>query len=39
MLVAVRVSPSLFSVLRVDPVLGRPFLAKEAEKDRPMSPS
>ena len=29
MLVAVRVSPSLFSVLRVDPMLGRPFLAEE----------
>jgi putative ABC transport system permease protein len=29
MLVAVLVSPSLFSVLRVDPMLGRPFLAEE----------
>jgi putative ABC transport system permease protein len=29
MLTAVRVSPSLFSVLRVDPMLGRPFLAEE----------
>src|SRR5262249_54549767 len=29
MLTAVRVSPSLFSVLRVDPTLGRPFLAEE----------
>ena len=29
MLVGVRVSPSLFSVLRVDPMLGRPFLAEE----------
>jgi putative ABC transport system permease protein len=29
MLVAVRVSPSLFSVLRVDPMLGRWFLAEE----------
>jgi len=29
MLVAVRASPSLFSVLRVDPMLGRPFLAEE----------
>jgi hypothetical protein len=29
MLVGVRVSPSLFAVLRVDPMLGRPFLAEE----------
>jgi putative ABC transport system permease protein len=29
MLVAVRVSPSLFPVLRVDPMLGRAFLAEE----------
>ena len=29
MLVGVRTSPSLFSVLRVDPMLGRPFLAEE----------
>jgi putative ABC transport system permease protein len=29
MLTAVRVSPSLFPVLRVDPILGRPFLAEE----------
>ena len=32
MLVAVRVSPSLFSVLRVDPMLGRPFLAEEGRQ-------
>ena len=29
MLVGVRASPSLFAVLRVDPMLGRPFLAEE----------
>jgi putative ABC transport system permease protein len=29
MLVGVRVSPTLFAVLRVDPMLGRPFLADE----------
>lgn len=29
MLYATRVSPGLFSVLRVDPMLGRPFLAEE----------
>jgi putative ABC transport system permease protein len=29
MLTAVRVSPSLFSVLRADPMLGRPFLAED----------
>jgi len=29
MLVAVRASPGLFAVLRVDPMLGRPFLAEE----------
>jgi putative ABC transport system permease protein len=29
MLIGVRVSPSLFAVLRVDPMLGRPFLAEE----------
>jgi len=31
MLVAVRVSPSLFSVLREEPMLGRPFLAEEGQ--------
>ena len=34
MLVGVRVSPELFSVLRVSPVLGRPFLRDEADKGR-----
>jgi putative ABC transport system permease protein len=34
MLTAVRVSPSLFSVLRVDPMLGRPFLAEEGRPGR-----
>jgi MacB-like periplasmic core domain len=34
MLTAVRVSPSLFSVLRVDPVLGRSFLAEEGRPGR-----
>jgi putative ABC transport system permease protein len=32
MLVAVRASPSLFPVLRVDPMLGRPFLAEEGRQ-------
>jgi len=34
MLAAVRVSPSVFSVLRVDPMLGRPFLADEGRPGR-----
>ena len=32
MLVGLRVSPELFSVLRVDPMLGRPFLAEEGNE-------
>jgi predicted permease len=34
MLTAVRVSPSLFSVLHVDPMLGRTFLAEEGRPGR-----
>jgi predicted permease len=34
MLVGVRVTPELFSVLRVNPVSGRPFLRDEADKGR-----
>jgi hypothetical protein len=38
MLLAVRVSPSLFPVLRVDPMLGRRFLADEGRPDRRCDP-